>query len=371
MRDLFLLDPKVIFLNHGSFGACPKEVFDHYQSWQRALETQPVAFLGRRAPELIQKALSDLGQYLGTSGENLVFVANATSGLNTVARSLKLSHGDEILTTDHEYGALELTWQYHQRERGIHIQHQTLPLPMLNEDDVVEAIWSGVTARTRVIFLSHITSPTALILPVQEICRRAREAGIITIIDGAHVPGQIPLNLDELGADFYSGNCHKWMSSPKGSAFLYVNPDYHEMIDPLVISWGWDGDTLFERTKWQGTRDISAYLSMPEAIRFMEKHDWDTVRANCHELAIETMHRICEVTGMSPIAMPRFFGQMVAAPLPPDIDVVELKNNLYDEYNVEVPIFSHHDNNYTRVSIQAYNTRQDIDTFIRGLAVLL
>ena len=366
-----MLDPQVIFLNHGSFGACPKMVFDHYQGWQRALETQPVAFLGRRAPDLLRSALAELGNYLGTSGENLMFVMNATAGLNTVARSLKLHPGDEILTTDHEYGALELTWQYHQRERGIHIEHRQLPLPMVDEYAVADAIWSGVTQRTKVIFMSHITSPTALILPAAEICRRAREAGIITIIDGAHVPGQLPLNLDELGADFYSGNCHKWMSSPKGSAFLYVNPEYHAMIDPLVISWGWDGETLFDRTHWQGTQDISAYLTVPEAIRFMQQHDWDTVRANCHALAIETMHRICEVTGMSPLAMPRFFGQMIAAPLPPETDLPVLKTKLYEEYNVEVPLVDHHSGKYVRVSVQGYTTRQEIDTFIRGLAVLL
>lgn len=371
MRDLFLLDPTVIFLNHGSFGACPKPVFDHYQQWQRALEVQPVAFLGRRAPDLLRNALQQLGDYLGTAGENLVFVTNATAGLNMVGRSLRLHPGDEILTTDHEYGSLELTWQYIAREKGVEIVHRQLPLPLVDDAAVVEAIWSGVTSRTRVIFMSHITSPTALILPVEEVCRRARAAGILTIIDGAHVPGQLALNLAELGADFYSGNCHKWMCTPKGSAFLYVCPDYHDLIDPLVISWGWDGATLFERTHWQGTQDISAYLSVPKAIEFMHAHDWESVQAACHDLAIETMHRICEVTGLPPIAMPRFFGQMIAAPLPDASDLDGLKARLYDDYRIEVPLVHHNQKKYVRVSIQGYNNRSDVNTLVRALGVLL
>jgi isopenicillin-N epimerase len=371
LRDLFLLDPSVIFLNHGSFGACPKVVFDQYQGWQRALEMQPVAFLGRRAPELMHQSLAALGDFLGTAGDNLIYVPNATTGLNTVARSLRLKPGDEIVTTNHEYGALELTWQYHRRERGIQVSHREIPLPLTDEAAFVDAIWSGITARTKIIFMSHITSPTALIFPIAEICRRAREAGIMTIIDGAHAPGQIPLNLDELGVDFYSGNCHKWLCSPKGSAFLYVNPAYHAKIDPLTISWGWDKETLFERTSWQGTQDISAYLTVPEAIRFQKEHDWDAVRARCHDLAIETMHRLCEVTGMSPIAMPRFFGQMIVAPLPAATDLTKLKTDLYDEYHIEIPLVDHHGNKYVRLSVQGYNTRAEMDTLVRALAVLL
>jgi isopenicillin-N epimerase len=371
LRDLFLLDPKVVFLNHGSFGACPKVVFDQYQSWQRALEMQPVAFLGRRAPDLMRQSLAALGAFLGTTGDNLIYVTNTTTGLNMVARSLRLQPGDEILTTDHEYGALEMTWKYHQRERGIVMVHQHIPLPLVDEAAFVEAIWAGVTPRTRIIFMSHITSPTALIFPVAEICRRARAAGIMTIIDAAHAPGQIPLNLDAMDVDFYSGNCHKWLCAPKGSAFLYVNPAHHTMLDPLVISHGWQAETLFDRTMWSGTQDLAAYLSVPEAIRFLQEHDWDTVRTKCHDLAIETMHRLCELSGMSPIAMPRFFGQMIVAPLPAATDLTRLKDDLYEQYNIEIPLVDHHGNKYVRVSVQGYNTRVEMDILVQALTVLL
>lgn len=367
MRDYYLLDETVVFLNHGSFGACPKPVFERYQAWQLELERQPVEFLGRRHDSLIHDSLKILGEFLGTSGENLVFVPNATTGLNMIARSMKLDAGDEILTTDHEYGALDLTWSYISRETDCTIKVMPLPEIFNNPDDVVEAIWKGVTERTKIIFLSHITSPTALILPVEEICKRARSAGIMTIIDGAHVPGHLALNLDELGADFYSGNCHKWLSAPKSSAFSYVNPEYHDLIDPLTISWGWDGETLFDRTRWQGTREIAAFLTVPDAIQFQKEHDWASVSARCHELAIETMNRACDLLELAPYATPDFFGQMALLPLPDDTDLDALKIYLYDKHRVEVPVTTQGKRKFIRVSIQAYNTREDADALINGL----
>lgn len=371
LRDLYLLDKKVTFLNHGSFGACPIPVFERYQARQRELEQQPVEFLGRRYDSLMRESLKVLADFVGTSWENLIYVSNATAGLNTVARSLKLQKGDEILTTDHEYGALELTWQYISRETGCDIVQMPLPQQFTDPVAVVDAIWKGVTHRTKVIFLSHITSPTALILSIDDICRRAREAGIMTIIDGAHVPGHLPLDLDALGVDFYSGNCHKWLSAPKGSGFLYVNPQYHELIDPLVISWGWDGNDLFSRTRWQGTRDIAAFLTVPDAIQFQKDHDWASVYTRCHKLVIETMHRICEVSGLPPLAMPRFFGQMAVAPLPAHIEPEKLKADLYEKYLVEVPLTQHNGRHFVRISMQAYNRRLDADTLVSGVKALL
>ncbi len=367
MRELYLLDENVVFLNHGSFGACPKPVFERYQAWQLELERQPVEFLGRRHDSLIHKSLSILGDFLGTSGENLIFVPNATTGLNMVARSLKLGAGDEILTTDHEYGALNLTWSYISRETACTVTAMLLPEKFDNPDDVVEAIWQGVTERTKIIFLSHITSPTALILPVEEICKRARAAGIMTMIDGAHVPGHLPLNLDVLDADIYSGNCHKWLSAPKGSAFVYVNPKYHDLIDPLTISWGWDGDSLFERTRWQGTREIAAFLTVPDAIQFQREHDWASVSARCHDLAIETMNRACDLLCLVPYATPDFFGQMSLFPLPDDTDLEKLKIFLYDKHCVEIPVTTHGELKFLRMSVQAYNTVADADALIEGV----
>lgn len=371
MRDLYLLDSSVVFLNHGSFGACPKPVFERYQAWQLELERQPVEFLGRRYDGLIRESLATLGEFIGTSGENLLFVPNATVGLNTVARSMKLKAGDEILTSNHEYGALDLTWQFIARETGAVIKRVNLELPFMDEQSIIEKIWAGVTPKTKILFLSHITSPTALIFPVQELCRRAREAGIISIIDGAHVAGHLPLNLDELGADFYSSNLHKWLSAPKGAAFLYVAPQYHSLIDPLTISWGWNGESLFERTRWQGTRDVSAYLTVPTAIQFQRDHNWQAISAQCHDLAIETALRISELFGLPPAAMPRFFGQMAIAPLPKGTDNAQVKTQLYEQFRVEIPLTKHDEQSFVRISIQAYNTRADADALVNALKTCL
>jgi isopenicillin-N epimerase len=208
LSSQFLLRPDIIFLNHGSFGARPRAVFQEYQRWQRELERQPVEFLGRRFDELMRTAREPLAAYVHCDADDLVYVPNATIGLNIVARSLKLNAGDEILTTDHEYGALDRTWTFLCERAGARFKRQSIPVPVTTRQEVVEQFWSGVTPQTRVIFLSHIISPTALIFPVQEICRRARRAGILTLVDGAHAVGQLPLDLAALDADFYSSNCH-------------------------------------------------------------------------------------------------------------------------------------------------------------------
>lgn len=371
LRDQFLLDPNIVFLNHGSFGACPRPVFETYQHWQLELERRPVEFLGRRHDDLLNSAREAIGAYLNTSADNLIYVPNATHGLNVVARSLPLNAGDEILTTDHEYGALDLTWKFVCERTGARYIHHPIPLPITSVDEVVESFWQQVTERTRVIFLSHITSPTALILPVEEIVRRARQAGIMTVIDGAHVPGQLPLDLTALDVDFYSGNFHKWLCAPKGSAFLFVRPEHHHLIQPGVISWGWLEDGTFaSQNGWQGTRDIAAFLSVPTAIEFQATHHWEEVREQCHTLAVETRQRIVELTGLAPIAPDTWFAQMFAALLPPN-DVEVLKRRLYDEFHIEVPLGKGIYGHAIRVSIQGYNTREDTDRLLSALAVLL
>lgn len=372
LRNAFLLDPEIIYLNHGSFGATPRPVFERYIHWQRELEAQPTEFLGRRAGELLAHSRDVLAQFLGTSRDNLVYVTNATTGLNIVARSLHLQPGDEILTTDHEYGALDRTWRFLTQKQGPSGErpkyiNQTIPIPVNTSDDFVDAFWQGVTPNTRVIFLSHITSPTALIFPVQEVCRRAREAGILTIVDGAHAPGQIDLNLDELGADFYSGNLHKWLCAPKGAAFLYARPEVQHLIEPLVVSWGWDSgkaepSPLVDYVEWAGTRDISAFLSVPDAIQFQKEHNWEAVRGWCHDLACEALHRITCLTGLAPLSYvsPQWFSQMVSIPLPAECDAAQVKECLYRQYHIEIPIIEWNGMKMARCSIQAYNSMEDV-----------
>jgi isopenicillin-N epimerase len=377
MRDLFLLDPDVIFLNHGSFGACPKPVFEEYQRWQRELEHQPVEFLGRRFNGLMQEARSALGGYLGADADDVVYVTNATVGLNIVARSLDLHPGDEVLSTDHEYGALDRTWRFLCARHDAKYIRQPVSVPIQSAAEVIETIWSGVTDRTRVLFISHITSPTAIIFPIQPLIDRARECGIVTIVDGAHAPGQIDLNLRELGADFYSGNLHKWLMSPKGSAFLYARKEMQHLVEPLVVSWGWEAESpgpskFIDEQEWTGTRDIAAFLSVPAAIQFQRDHDWPRVRGECHELVRYARQQVSDLTGL-PLLTPdgeQWFAQMSTLPLPPrDLDT--LKRRLYDEFRIEVPVIRWNDRCFVRISIQGYNTRTDVDALVEALRTVL
>ena len=377
LRDLFLLRPDVVFLNHGSFGACPHPVFEAYQQWQLELERQPVEFLGRRFADLMEEARTALGSYVGADPNDLVYVPNATTAVNIVARSLPLGPGDEVLATDHEYGACDRAWRFICARRGARYARQPIPLPLTSPEQVTEAIWSGVTPHTRVLFLSHITSATALILPVAELARRAREAGIITVVDGAHVPGQIPLNLDELGIDFGAYNCHKWMMSPKGTGFLFARREMQGLLEPLVVSWGWESEhpgpsRFVDEHQYQGTRDIAAYLSVPAAIRFMADHNWTEVGQRCHTLITYARERITDLTGLEPISpgSSTWVAQMIALPLPP-CDGEALAARLYEEYGIEVPITAWNRRQFIRVSIQGYNRREDVDALVDALGVLL
>ncbi len=378
----FLLRPDVIFLNHGSFGACPRPVLEEYQRWQLELERQPVEFLGRRFGELMQGARAALGTYVGAHADDLVYVPNATTGLNVVARALALLPGDEVLATDHEYGALDRTWRFVCARRGAIYINQPLPLPVVSPEQVVEAIWSGVTPRTRVLFLSHITSPTALILPVAELIRRCGERGIVTVVDGAHGPGQVPLDLDALGADFYVANLHKWALAPKGAAFLHARRGVQHLLEPLVISWGWQSERpgpsrFVEEQQWQGTRDPAAYLAVPAAIRFMTDHDWPRVQGRCHALLREARRAVGELTGLASICpdSAEWYAQMAAFPLPVRDSVAAqadlLRSRLYDEYRIEVPIITWGGRLFVRVSIQAYNAEADVQALVHSLRQLL
>ena len=377
LKELFLLDPEIIYLNHGSFGATPRPVFEAYQRWQRELERQPVEFLGRRFNGLMEGARAALGTYLGTGAANVVYAQNVTIALNIAARSLDLGPGDEVLATDHEYGALDRTWRFLARERGFAYINQPIPIPLHSAEQFVDALWQGVTPRTRIIFLSHITSPTAIRFPVEEVIRRARSAGILTVVDGAHAPGQIPLALDALGADFYGANLHKWLCAPKGAGFLYARPEMQKMLKPLVVSWGYESDTpsgstFIDHHEWWGTRDPSAFLAVPDAIDFQREHDWEQVREACHRLAADALDRITDLTGLPPLSMgDEWFGQMVSAQLPDSVDIAALKITLYEEYRIEVPLIEWNGRKLIRVSIQGYNTVEDVDRLITSLKMLL
>jgi isopenicillin-N epimerase len=376
----FQLDPEIHFLNHGSFGACPTPVFETYQAWQRRLERQPVLFLGREHASLLAESRAALGAYLNADPDDLVYIPNATHGVNIVARSLQLRPGDEILSTNHEYGACDYAWEFACSQNGAKYLRWPIPLPARDPGEILEHFWAGVTERTRVIYLSHITSPTALRLPVEAICQRARQRGILTVIDGAHAPGQIPLDLTALDADFYTGNCHKWMLAPKGAAFLYARRDVQDLIQPLVVSWGYGntpgfgtGSRFVDLLQWTGTHDPSAYLSVPAAIAFMRAHNWEDVRRDCHRLLADALVELQALTGLEAPYLPesRFYAQMAIARLPDSADLPHWKAKLYDDFKVEIPLIEWHGHKFARISVQAYNTHADIEALLNGLRALM
>jgi isopenicillin-N epimerase len=375
--DQFLLDPDIHFLNHGSFGACPKPVFETLVAWQRQVEAHPVELLDRRMAQEMKSSRSALADFLNCPVEDVVYFPNPTTAINMVARSLTLKPGDEILTSDHEYGAMDRTWNFIAEKTGARYLAQPIPLPVTDHETFIETFWQGVTPRTRVIFLSHITSQTALIFPIAEICRKAREAGILTIIDGAHAPGQIPVDLLKISPDVYTGACHKWMCAPKGAAFLYARKEVQAWLDPLVVSWGYQAehpsDSQFvDHHEWQGTRDISAFLSVPAAIRFQREHEWDQVQADCHQMVLEARTRLHHLTGLPKICPDglEWLGQMAAIPLP-ELDIQRLKMRLYHQFKVEVPVYRWQGRAFLRVSVQGYTTQQDLDALEAGLMELL
>ncbi|MFN2187985.1 MAG: aminotransferase class V-fold PLP-dependent enzyme, partial [Candidatus Promineifilaceae bacterium] len=354
-------------------------VFENYQNWQRRLEEQPVYFIDRELPDLLKKARGVLGKYINAPDSDLVYVPNATYGVNIVARSLGLLPGDELLTTDHEYGACVRAWQFMSLKRGFNIIQQPIHLPVGSPEETVEQFWRGVSDKTKIIFISHITSSTAQHFPVEAICARARQEGILTMVDGAHAPGQIPLDLGAVGADFYTGNAHKWLCSPKGAAFLYTRPERQPLVEPLIVGWGWGKERAFsygsdylDYLQWVGTNDVSAYLAVPAAIQFQEEFDWPTVRERCHRLLNKALDRIQHITELDPVYDSELaYHQMAIAPLPRQNDLRDVKERLLEEYHIEIPLIEWKDAHYIRVSVQGYNNQDDIDALIAALRVLL
>jgi isopenicillin-N epimerase len=363
MRDLFMLDPDVVFLTHGTFGACPRRVFERYQAWQLELEREPVDFILRRLDGLLEEARGSLAAYVGADRDDLTFVQNATTGVNMAARSLDLQPGDEVLATGLEYGACDLAWEAICAHAGARYVRAEMPLPV---GDVVEALFARQTDRTRVVYASHITSATGLLLPIEEIVSRARNAGLITIVDGAHAPGHVPVDLESLGADFYSANCHKWLCAPKGAGFLHVRREHQQRVEGPIVSWGHaERSTFISRTQEQGTRDAAAYLSVHDAIAFQQEHAWDDVRARCVALCREARRDLCELLGTEPIAPEEMVRQMASVQLPDGVGE-SLARTLWDEHRIDIPVMRPQ-KDLLRISIAAYTTRDDVDRLLEAL----
>ena len=317
------LDPAVDFLNHGSFGATPRIVLEAQAAWRDDLEREPVRFMVERYEPELAAARNAVATFVGADADDLGFVTNATAGCNAVLRSLDLAAGDEILTTDHAYNAVKNAAAYVADRAGARLVVVEIPFPLDSADEVVERILATVTPQTRLAVLDHVTSATAIVLPIARIVAALAERGVDTLVDGAHAPGMLDLEVAGIGAAYYTGNLHKWVCAPKGSAFLWVRPDRQERIHPLVISHG-ANLPLDDRSRfrlefdWQGTADPSAWLAVPAALRFGEAllpGGWPALRDRNHRLALEARDLLCAVTRQPPPVPDEMIGSMASVPL--------------------------------------------------------
>ena len=367
LTSQFLLNPEITFLNFGSFGACPQPVFEDYQKWQRELEYEPVQFIAINGPASLKRSREALGAYVGCDADDLVYTTNPSYGVNIIAKSLDLKAGDEVLSTNLEYGACDKTWDYYCSKSGARYVKQEITLPLTSKERFVEDFFKGLSAKTKLVFISHITSATGLVLPVKEICKIAREKGIMTFVDGAHTAGQVPLDLQELGADIFTGACHKWMMTPKGCSFLYVKKALQPLFDPLIVSWGYNSaapssSQFIDYHQGQGTRDFSAFLTVPKAIAFMKEHNWPQVAAECRRLVQGNAGRFCELLGSAPLAPvnDEFIAQLFSIPISAK-EPEALQKLLFDKYKIEIPVMRHGERVFLRYSINAFNSQKDLD----------
>jgi len=317
-RPLWCLDPSVAYLNHGSYGACPRAVLEQQRALQLEMEREPVDFLSRRLPERLQSARAALAAFLGADAADLVFVPNATAGVNVVLRSLAFASGDELLATTHTYAACRKTLEHVALRSGARVVTAALPFPVRDEEELVAAVMACVSPRTRLALLDHVTSPTALILPIGRLVSELRSRGVETLIDGAHAPGMVPLELSRLGAAYYTGNAHKWLCAPKGAAFLHVRRDRQSELHPTVISHGY-GAGFHAEFDWIGAFDPSAWLCIPAAIDYLGSllpGGWPELMASNHALASESRAHLCAALDIEPPCPEPMIGSMASLILP-------------------------------------------------------
>jgi isopenicillin-N epimerase len=376
-QDQFLLNPAITFLNFGSFGATPKPIFENYQHWQRVLEVEPVQFIAFDGFNYLAESRAALAKYIGCADQDdLVYVTNPSFAINLIAKNFPLKAGDEILTTDIEYGACDRTWNFYCEKAGATYRRQKINLPITTKEKFIADFFAGVTPNTKAIFISQITSSTGLIFPVKEVCEIAKSKGLITIVDGAHVPGHIPFNLSEIQADFYTGACHKWMMAPKGCSFLYAHKSVQPLCDPLIVSWGYKAlkpshSAFLDYHQMIGTRDFSAFLTVPTCIKFMTENDWITVRTACHEMVLANAQRFYDLLESKPISplTNEWIGQMISIPIKTNAPEV-LQRRLFTDYKIEIPIMRQENDVYMRYSINAFNTIENLDTLYHALSEL-
>jgi isopenicillin-N epimerase len=374
-----------VFLNHGSFGACPAPVLEKQAELQAAMEAEPIQFLWRRWEERLEPVRAEVARFLGARPRDLVFVTNATSGVNAVLRSLKLRRGDEVLTTNHDYNACHNALVETVRRDGARLVVAEIPFPLRTSDEIVEAVMRSVTRRTRLALIDHVTSNTALILPVARLVRELEARGVETLVDGAHAPGMVPLHLSKLAPASYTGNLHKWVCAPKGAAFLWVREDKQAALQPPVISHGYNsprpGHTRFQDLfDWTGTFDPSAWLCVGHALRWLGEilpGGWPAVRQANHELVLHARRLLCDRLQVAALCPEPMLGSMATLELPPrfqgrprDGKLDSEQMRLYDEFRIEVPFIRFGSGRYFRVSAQLYNAPAEYEYLAEALTRL-
>ena len=382
---LWTIDPQVVYLNHGSFGACPKVILEKHQEYGQMLEKEPVRFMMKNLEVLMDNSRKKVASFIHANQEDIVFVQNATTGVNTVFRSLNFRQGDEILYTNHIYGACKQTLEFIARQTGAKLVEAAYPFPIKSSEQIVEAVMEKVTPRTRIALIDHISSATALIHPVEIIVKELNRRGIDTMIDGAHALGSIPLDLNETGAAYYTANCHKWLCSPKGAAILHVRKDRQKGIVPVVISHaGYDAEPFTERFFWPGTWEPSAVLCIADSIDYMDSllpGGWPSVMMRNHGLCLEARSLICGVLGIDPPCPDSMVASMASFPIPVSPEEIPydykgfdlLQDRLFEKYGIEIPVWNWSEpiSRLTRISVQLYNCMEQYQYLGQALKNLI
>jgi isopenicillin-N epimerase len=388
-RDHWLLDPEVIFLNHGSFGATPKAVLAEQARIRHTMEREPLVFFDHLYLDQLDQAREALAKFVGARTDDLAFIVNATTGVNTVLRSLQLAPGDELLVTDHEYNACRNALDAVAEDGGARVVVAPIPFPIGDEDEAFNAVLERLSSRTRLVLIDHVTSQTGLVLPIERLIGEAQSRGVDVLVDGAHAPGMVELDLDSLGAAYYTGNLHKWTCAPKGAAFLHVRQDRRHDVRPLVISHGANASSD-QRSRfhlehdWTGTRDPSAWLSVPKAIREMESFvegGWPEVRRRNRMLVLEGRRILCQALGLEAPSPESMIGSLASIPIPDGdggsvndlFPFDRLQERLFEEFRIEVPVISWPcvPRRLVRISAQLYNEKWHYAALADALIELL